>query len=152
MGNSVVFPLLLIGVAIVAWALIFFTGVFSFGTALSLEGDTWGTTDLRRVSELLGSDLKQAEETSLVDGAGWTPSVNLSWTDRFRGVPIRRHVVQYTLRGNSLMRTADGSSQAVAEDVLSTAYALDAGELKAVFEVRAESGKIETVNLTIGMR
>ena len=92
-----------------------------------------------------------AEETSLVDGAGWAPSVTLSWNDRFRGVPVLPHVVQYTLEDNRLMRTADGSAEAVAQDVLSAAYSLAGRELKAVFEVRAESGAIETVNLRIAM-
>ena len=150
--NSVGFPLLLVGVVIIAWGLLLtqaFTGVFPFGTALSVAGDTQ-TVDLSRVSELLGNDLKRAEETSLLDGAGWAPSLTLSWKDRFRGVPVLLHVVQYTLDDDRLMRSADGSSKAVAEDVLSAGYSIDKGQLNAVFEVRAESGRVETVNLRIG--
>ena len=147
-------PVILVVAIVVALALLWTTnvgsGIFSFGTALSLEDDTWGTTDLRRISKLLGKDLKEAEKTSLVDGAGWAPSVTLSWTDRFRGVPLP-HVVHYSLEGDRLMRTADGSAKTVAQDVLSTAYSLAESEFRAVFEVRAESGEVETKNLRIGM-
>ena len=77
--KSIGFPLLIIGVVVTAWGLILmqvFTGVFSFGTALSVAEDT-PAVDLSRVSELLVTDVKRAEDTSLVDGAGWAPSVTL---------------------------------------------------------------------------
>ena len=152
-GNSLVFPLVLVGVVLVAWTLVFTSvgkGFFSSGTALSLDGDARGATGLRWASELLASDLRDAEQTSLVEEAGWAPSITLYWTDRFRGVPLP-HVVQYTLRDDRLFRIEDGVAEAVAEDVLSTAYSLADGEFSAVFEVRAEPGVMETVTLRIAM-
>lgn len=147
-GNSLLFLLLLIGVVVAAWALLLTAvgkGIFSSGTALSLEGDALGTTGLRRASELLAGDLKHAEQTSLLDGAGLAPSVTLSWADRFRGVPTFHHAVQYTLQDDRLMRIEDGVAEAVAQDIVSAAYSLTEGEFRAVFEVRAEPGVIETV-------
>ena len=152
-GNSLVFLLVVIGVVVVAWALLLTTvgkGIFSFGTALSLGGDAPGTTSLRRATELLTSDLGEAEQTSLIDEAGWAPSVTLWRTERFRGIPLP-HAVQYTLQDDTLIRMEDGIAEAVAEDVLSTGYALADGEFSAVFEVRAESGVVETVTLRIAM-
>ena len=137
----------------VTWALALSTfgrGIFSSGTALSLEGDTEWTTVLRQVSGLLANDLKHAEQISLVDEARWASSVTLSWTDRFRGLPLH-HVVQYTLQDDRLIRTEDGVAEAVAEDVLSTGYSLAEGEFIAEFEVRAEPGVIDTVTLRIAM-
>ena len=125
-------------------------GIFSSGTALTLEGNAPGTTGLRRASELLANDLRDAEQTSLVDEAGWAPSVTLSRTDRFRGVRLP-HVVQYTLQDDRLIRMEDGIAEAVAEDILSSGYSLADDEFSAVFEVRAEPGVIETVTLRIGM-
>ncbi len=157
-GNAVVFPLVLIGVivaafALVVWALVLTPvgmGVFSSGTALSLEGDALGTTGLQRALGLLANDLKDAEQTNLVDEAGWAPSVTLSWTDRLRGLPFS-HVVQYTLQDDRLMRIEHGVAKVVAQDVLSTAYSLAESDFTAVFEVRAEPGESETVTLRIAM-
>jgi hypothetical protein len=152
-GKSLVFPLVLMGVIVVTWALLLTTvgkGIFSSGTALSLEGDARGTTGLRGASEQLANDLRDAEHTSLVEEAGWAPSVTLSRTDKFRGVPLP-HVVQYTVRDDRLIRTENGVAEAVAEDVVSTSYSLAEGEFSAVFEVRAEPGVIETVTLRIAM-
>ena len=152
--NSRVFLLVFIGVAVVAWALLLATvgkGFFSFGTALSLEGGERGTVGVQRASELLENDLRDAEQTSLIEGAGWAPSVTLSWTDRFRGLSMLRHVVQYTLQDDRLMRIEDGIAEAVAEDVLSTRYSLAGGDFSAVFEIRVELGVIETVTLRIAM-
>ncbi len=152
-ASSLAFPLVLIGMVMVAWALVFTSvgGVFfSSGTALSLEGGARETTGLQRASELLADDLKDAEQTSLVDGAGWAPSVTLSWADRFRGVSVP-HEVQYTLQDDRLMRIEDRVAEAVAQDVISMAYSLADGELRAVFEVMAEAGATETVTFRIAM-
>lgn len=120
----------------------------AWGVERNQRHEVVATAQLRNAADWFFKDATNANSTDLVDGVAPVSTVLLNSTDA-NGIP---HITTYSLNGTRLVRTYDGSSITVAQNVASAAFSLSGGSVFATLQVPGARGAVKSLSMESYMR
>lgn len=120
----------------------------AWGVERTQRHEVVATEQLRNAADWFFKDATNANSTDLVDGAAPVSTVLLHSTDA-NGIP---HTTTYSLNVTRLVRTYDGSSLTVAQNVVSAAFSLSGRSVFATLQIPGAHGAVRSLSMESYMR
>ena len=120
-------------------------------TEAIVTDDGLAVNGLRKGLSWFSDDVKMALSSDLTDGAPAVSSVIFTWSDEYLAAGTA-HTASYTIASGKLVRSYDGQSHTVANNVVSASFSRSGRSATASVEVNAAAGETRTQSATSVMR